>query len=137
MSWQRMAAVVYGCTLLAIRLLFAALGAYVRRAHLRSPGVEDPDLEEARRKLRFAVVAYLVTILLSFLVPIVAIMLYFAIAVVMIVPFRIVAREISRGASPISRAGVSPLCCAAWWHPVPAFRATSDGVGPRTYWDTL
>ena len=44
-SWQRMAAVVYGCTLLAIRLLFAALSAYVRRAHLRSPGVDDPDFD--------------------------------------------------------------------------------------------
>ena len=99
-SWQRMAAVVYGCTLLAIRLLFAALSAYVRRAHLRSPGVDDPDLEEAHRKFRFAVVAYLVTILLSFLVPFAAIVLYFAIAVVMIVPFRTVAREISKGRHP-------------------------------------
>ena len=36
-SWQRVAAVVYGCTLLAIRLLFAVLSHYVRRAHLRSP----------------------------------------------------------------------------------------------------
>lgn len=96
-SWQRMAAVVYGCTLLAIRLLFAALSVYVRRAHLRAPGVEDPDLDEARRKLRFAVVAYLVTILLSLLVPLVAIALYFTIAVVMIVPFRTVAREVSKG----------------------------------------
>ena len=59
-----------------------------------------PGLEEARRKFRFVVVAYLVTILLSFLVPIVAIVLYFAIAVVMIVPFRTVAREISRGRHP-------------------------------------
>ncbi|MGO9457312.1 MAG: TMEM175 family protein [Acidimicrobiales bacterium] len=43
-AWQRMAAVVYGLTLLLIRLLFAALSAYVRRAHLRGPGVDDPDL---------------------------------------------------------------------------------------------
>jgi uncharacterized membrane protein len=99
-SWQRVAAVVYGCTLLAIRLLFAALSAYVRRAHLRSPGVHDPDLEEARKKFRFAVAAYLVAILLSVLLPIVAIVLYFAIALVMIVPFRTVAREISRGRHP-------------------------------------
>lgn len=91
-SWQRMAAVVYGLTLLSIRLLFTALSAYVRRAHLRGPGVDDPDLQEARKKLRFAVGAYVVTITLAFLVPLVAIVLYFAIAVVMIVPFRTVAR---------------------------------------------
>ena len=60
-----MAAVVYGVTLLLIRLLFAALSAYVRRAHLRGPGVEDPDLTEARSKFRFAVGGYVVTILLS------------------------------------------------------------------------
>ncbi len=62
--------------------------------------VDDPDLEEARKKFRFAVVAYLVTILLSFLIPLVAIVLYFAIAVVMIVPFRIVAREVSGRGHP-------------------------------------
>jgi uncharacterized membrane protein len=100
-SWQRVAAVVYGCTLLSIRLLFAALSAYSRRGHVHSPGADDPDLEEARKKFRFAVAAYLVTILLSVLVPIVAIVLYFAIAVVMIVPFRTVARAIiSRGRHP-------------------------------------
>ncbi len=91
-DWQRMAAVVYGVTLLLIRLVFTALSAYVRRAHLRGPGVEDPDLTEARSKFRFAVGGYVITILLSFLVPIVAIGLYFAISVFLMVPFRVVAR---------------------------------------------
>lgn len=89
-AWQRMTAVGYGFTLLLIRLLFAALSAYVRRAHLRGPGVDNPDLLEARKKFRFAVVGYVITIFLSLLIPMVAIGLYFAISVVMIVPFRAV-----------------------------------------------
>jgi len=93
-SWQRMAAVVYRLTLLAIRLLFTALSAYVRRAHLRSPGVDDPDLQDARKKFRFAVGAYVTTIILALLVPLVAIVLYFAIALVMIVPFHAVTRAV-------------------------------------------
>jgi uncharacterized membrane protein len=91
-AWQRMSAVVYGLTLLLIRLLFTALSAYVRRQHLRRSGVEDPDLVEAHKKLRFAVIGYVVTICLSLVVPIVAIGLYFAISVFLIVPFRAVAR---------------------------------------------
>ena len=93
-SWQRVAAVVYGLTLLAIRLMFGALSAYVRRAHLRAPGVDDPDLQEARKKYLFAVVGYVVTIALSLVVPLVAIFLYFAIAVVLMVPFHTVTRAI-------------------------------------------
>jgi uncharacterized membrane protein len=93
-SWQRMAAVVFGLTLLTIRLLFAALSTYVRREHLRLPGVGDPDLQEARKKFRFAVIAYVTTILLGLLVPLVAIILYFAIALVMIVPFHTVTRAV-------------------------------------------
>ncbi|MGO9458016.1 MAG: hypothetical protein ACLP62_13395, partial [Acidimicrobiales bacterium] len=54
---------------------------------------------EARKKLRFAVVAYVLTILLSLLAPVVAIALYFAIAVILIVPFRAVRASLG-GQSP-------------------------------------
>jgi TMEM175 potassium channel family protein len=37
-SWQRLAVVVYGLTLLLIRLLFAALGTYARREALAEGG---------------------------------------------------------------------------------------------------
>jgi uncharacterized membrane protein len=98
-AWERLGAVVYGLTLLVIRLLFSAMSAYARREHLRRPGVDDPDYQEARKKFRVVIVAYVVTILVSLLIPIVAIILYFAIAVFMIVPFRTVARVIF-GRSP-------------------------------------
>ena len=58
-SWelQRLAVVVYGLTLLLIRLLFAAMAGYVRREGLRKPGADDPDLQEASTKFRYVVVA--------------------------------------------------------------------------------
>ncbi len=90
-----MAAVVYGLTLLLIRLLFAALGWYVRREHLRKPGNDDPDLQEARRKFGYVVVGYVLTILIGLFVPKVAILLYFGIAIFLFVPFRTAARVIS------------------------------------------
>ena len=85
-SWQRMAAVVYGLTLLVIRLLGGALSGYSRRGHLRLAGPDDADDQEAQRKFGFAIAAYAVTIGLSFVVPIVAILIYFAIGVVLVVP---------------------------------------------------
>jgi uncharacterized membrane protein len=89
---QRVAAVVYGLTLLMIRLLITALSAYAQHEHLRQPRADDPDLQDARTKFRFVVVGYGVTILLGLLLPTVAIVLYFALAVYLIVPFRTVAR---------------------------------------------
>jgi uncharacterized membrane protein len=94
-GWERMGAVVYGITLLVIRLLFSLMSAYAQREQLYRSGVDDPDFQEAHRKFRVAVVGYVLTILLSLVVPIVAIALYFAIAVFMVVPFRTVARTIS------------------------------------------
>jgi len=94
-----LALVVYGLTLLLIRLLFAALGVYTRREHLRAPGPDDADLHEASRKFRYVVVAYVLTILLGLLIPKVAIFLYFGIAVFSIVPFRTVARTLFGGSS--------------------------------------
>ena len=89
---QRVAVVVYGLTLLVIRVLFAALAAYAQRERLRQPRADDPDLQDAHAKFRFAVVAYGVTVLLGLLLPGVAIALYFALAMYLIVPFHIVAR---------------------------------------------
>ena len=96
-AWQRMAAVVYGLTLLVIRLLGSALSGYARREHLREVGPDEPDAQEAHKKFRYVVVAYVVTIAIALIVPIVAIILYFAIAIFLVVPFRAVASELFRG----------------------------------------
>ena len=94
-DWQRLAAVVYGMTLLLIRVLLTALAAYARSTHLRKPGVADPDLDEARKKFYYAITGYLLAIVVGVVVPEFAIILYFAVAVFLFVPFRTVAREIS------------------------------------------
>jgi uncharacterized membrane protein len=96
-AWQRMAAVVYGLTLLVIRLLGSALTGYTRREGLRQSGPDEPDAQEAHKKFRYVVAAYVVTILLALVVPMVTIILYFAIAIFLVVPFRSIASEVFRG----------------------------------------
>jgi len=97
-SWERMAVTVYGITILAARLMFAVLVSYSRREHLRQERADDPDLREARRKSGVTLVGYAITILVGLLLPIVAVVLYFALAVFLVVPFKTVAREIFKRA---------------------------------------
>jgi uncharacterized membrane protein len=87
---ERVAAVVYGITLLAIQLSFSAMAAYARRRQLMRPGVEDPDLTDERRKFRYVVAGYAITILIALAFPAAAVALYLAIAVFLVVPFRAV-----------------------------------------------
>ena len=82
----------YGLTLLAIRLLGAALDAYARREHLYSPQGPDEELRRDRRKSLPVVIGYVVAILIGLAVPGVAVVLYFGLAVYFVVPFREVAR---------------------------------------------
>ena len=84
---ERVAAVVFGFTLLAIQLSFAGLSNYARRVHLLRPDNEDPVLNEERWKYRYAVAGYAVTIAFAFAWPSVAVVLYFVVAVFLIVPF--------------------------------------------------
>ena len=55
-SWQRVAVTVFGLTVLATRLLFAAMAAYARREHLRRPvhpiGLAGRPTEVPRRRRR-------------------------------------------------------------------------------------
>ncbi len=97
-DWERMAVTVYGITILVARLMFAVLVSYSRREHLRQERADDPDLREARRKSGVTLVGYAVTILVGLLLPIVAIVLYFALAVFLVVPFKTVARELFKNA---------------------------------------
>jgi len=95
-AWQRTAAVVYGITILAIRVFGAVLNSYARREHLRAPGPDDPGAREIQRKYIVTVVAYLLTIAIALVAPIVAIIFYFMIAVFIIVPFQAIGRELFR-----------------------------------------
>jgi uncharacterized membrane protein len=102
-AWQRLAAVVYGVTLLLIRVLFAALAAYFQREHLRKPGPDDADLVKAHNQFRWVVLSYALTIVLAFFIPEEVIFLYFGISIYLFVPFRAVARDLF-GWSPKRRA---------------------------------
>ena len=62
---QELAVVVYDLTLLLIRLLLTALGAYAIQSQLRKADAADPDLDEARKKFYYAIAGYLMTILIG------------------------------------------------------------------------
>jgi uncharacterized membrane protein len=91
----RVAATIYGLTLLAIRLLGAALDEYARREHLFSQE-EDREESHGRRRLLPAVIGYVVAILIGLAFPRVAVALYFGIALYLIVPLREVVRLFRR-----------------------------------------
>jgi uncharacterized membrane protein len=92
---EEVATVVYGITLLLIQLLFRALEAYSRRERLRLAEDDDADLRDERRKFRYVVVGYVVTIGLAVVLPAVSVALYCAIAVYLVVPFQAVGQLIA------------------------------------------
>ena len=93
---ERVYVTMYGLTLLAIRLLGAALDAYARREHLYSPRQDDQELHTDRRKLLPIVTGYVIAILTGLVLPVLAVALYFGIAAYLVVPFREVARLLHR-----------------------------------------
>jgi uncharacterized membrane protein len=93
---ERVAVTLYGLTLLAIRLLGAALSAYAWREHLYSPQADGDEVEGPQRKLLPVVIGYVIAILLGLVLPWLAVAVYFGIAVYLIVPFREVARLLFR-----------------------------------------
>jgi len=95
-SGERVYVTVYGLTLLAIRLLGSALGAYARYARLYSPAKEGEELHSTQRKFLPAVIGYVIAILIGLLLPVAAVALYFGIAVYLVVPFREAARVLRR-----------------------------------------
>ena len=86
---ERLAVTVYGPTLLAINLLGFALYAYAKREGLYKSEREGESLErqEGRHMVR-VVIGYAVAILVGLALPELAVALYFAVAVYLVVPFR-------------------------------------------------
>ena len=78
----------------------SALDAYARHEHLYSPPKEGEELHTSHRKFLPIVIAYVITILIGLVVPILAVALYFCIAVYLVVPFREAARVLTRRHSP-------------------------------------
>ena len=99
---ERVFVTVYGLTLLTIRLLIAALDGYARREHLYAHGEADEELQTERRELWPVLTGYVTAILLGLVAPNAAVVLYFALAVFLVVPFRDVRRLLfARSSSPL------------------------------------
>jgi len=95
-SYERVYVTLYGITLLAIRLLGSALGAYARHEHLCSPAQEGDEMYSTQRKFLPAIIGYVIAILTGLLLPAAAVALYFGLAVYLVVPFREAARVLRR-----------------------------------------
>ena len=93
---ERVYVTLYGLTLLVIRLLGSALGAYARHQHLYAPKEEGEELHSTQRKFLPVVIGYVITILIGLAWPTAAVVLYFGIAVYLVVPFRDAARVLIR-----------------------------------------
>ena len=94
---ERVFVTLYGLTLLAIRVLGAALDGYARHEHLYSPHQDGQESQEAPpKKLLPVVIGYVTAILIGLAAPGAAVALYFGLAVYLIVPFREVTRLLFR-----------------------------------------
>jgi uncharacterized membrane protein len=95
-SGERVYVTLYGLTLLVIRLLGFILDAYARYEHLYSAAGEGEELHSTQRKFLPVVIGYVIAILIGLALPVVAVALYFGIAVYLVVPFREAARVLAR-----------------------------------------
>jgi uncharacterized membrane protein len=89
---ERVFVTLYGFTLLSIRLLGFAIDSYARRAHLYTSEPADDELQLDRRTLFPVVIGYLVAILIGLALPTLAVALYLALAVLVVVPFGHISR---------------------------------------------
>jgi uncharacterized membrane protein len=93
---ERVFVALYGLTLLAIRLIAFGLDRYARRQDLYAPRAAHEELRTDQQKFLPIIIGYVVAILIGLAVPRLAVALYFALAVWLVVPFRAVARLLSR-----------------------------------------
>jgi len=93
---ERVYVTLYGLTLLVIRLLGFTLDAYARYEDLYSRAGEGEELHSTQRKFLPVVIGYVIAILIGLALPVVAVALYFGIAVYLVVPFREAARVLVR-----------------------------------------
>jgi uncharacterized membrane protein len=81
---ERVFVTIYGLALLAIRILGFALDAYARHEHLYSPPQEGEEQTDEPRELLPVLGGYVIAILVGLALPGVAVAIYFAVAIYMI-----------------------------------------------------
>jgi uncharacterized membrane protein len=84
----RVAATIYGLTLIAALLLFFVLWRYSVSAHLVRPDAADTEIKDITTKLTPGLGGYVLMIGVGLVLPTAAILGYLAIAIALIVPFR-------------------------------------------------
>jgi uncharacterized membrane protein len=96
---ERIAVTVYGLNLLAISGFTSILWHYAVAEHLVTRDHSEADLRALTSKLDPSLLSYAVAIGIGLVQPKVAVALYLAIALFVIIPFRAVIRLIRRGRS--------------------------------------
>ena len=87
-SPERVAATIYGLTLLLASALTLVLWRYALRNRLVRPDVADKEIQFLTKRLKAGLAGYPVLIIAGFFVPIVAVIGYLAVALFYIIPFR-------------------------------------------------
>ena len=105
---ERIAVTVYGLNLLAINGFISVLWHYAVAEHLVRRDNSEADVRALTSKLDPSLVSYAVVIGIGLLVPKVAVVLYLAIALFVIIPFRAVIRLIRRAVAARRQKGGLP-----------------------------
>ncbi len=87
-SNERVAVTIYGAVLLSTRLMVFALWEYGVRSRLVRTNLADDHVQAVSAKLAPSLGAYVVALVIGLLAPVAAVVLYFAIALYLILPFR-------------------------------------------------
>ena len=85
---ERVAATIYGVTLLVASTLLWVLWRYAVHAHLVRPDMADEEVELLTQRLTPGLGGYVLLIVLGLFVPIIAVAGYLAIALFYVIPFR-------------------------------------------------
>jgi uncharacterized membrane protein len=97
---ERIAVTIYGLNLLAINGFTSILWHYAVAKHLVSQDNSEADVRALTSKLDPSLATYVVVIGIGLVVPKVAVALYLAIALFVIIPFRAVIRLVRRRSGP-------------------------------------
>jgi hypothetical protein len=87
-SGERVFVTLYGVTLLMIRVLIIALDAYARHELLYAEQDSNGEPRRDQRDFLATVAVYVSAIIIGLVAPAVAVAVYFAFAVILVVPFR-------------------------------------------------
>ena len=88
-SAERIAATIYGLTLLCTSGLLSVLWRYALHEHLVRPDADDAELSILTERLTPGLAGYVLLLVLGLVVPVLAVVGYFLLALFYIIPFRL------------------------------------------------